>query len=511
MRGRLIALAVGLGLLASSAAMAQDAPDLVTIKDGTVKGVIAGDVVSFKGIPFAAPPTGELRWKAPQKPTPWTGVRDASAFGASCLQSGPFGARGPQSEDCLSVNVFEPVTHTVGGKLPVMVWIYGGGFVGGSSTYYPGTSFAHDGVIMVSLNYRLGRLGWFAHPGLTKEAAGSGTGDFGLMDQIAALKWVKANISQFGGDPHNVTIFGESAGAMSVNYLLISPQARGLFNKAISESGFGRTPGRPLATAEKLGSDFAAANGITGDDTAQVAALRALPAEVLMKSSGGLDAPDSPTPIVDGALVPEPVAQAFAEGKQAHVPFILGANSYEASLFGRVRQHPEATLDLLGDKKDAAVKLYGDGDPAAAASLLWTENAIVEPDRYLARQEVKAGNKAYVYYFSYVPAAIRATAPGVNHGGEIPYVFKVLSPVALQRNGYAIPAATPDDQKVADAIHAYWIAFAKTGEPDSAGGVLWPAYTPENDAAIEFSNDGVVVRDHFKKLQLDMVEAARAK
>ena len=504
-------LGLGLGLMTANAAMAQDAPDTVTITDGALKGVIAGDVVSFKGIPFAAPPVGPLRWKPPQPEAPWTGARDASTFGASCMQAGPFGARGPQNEDCLTVNVFAPVTHKAGGKLPVMVWIYGGGFVGGTSSYYPGTSFAHDGVVMVSLNYRLGRLGWFAHPGLTKEAAGSGTGDFGLMDQIAALKWVKANISQFGGDPRNVTIFGESAGAMSVNYLLISPQSRGLFNRAISESGFGRTPGRPLAAAEKLGSDFAAANGIAGDDAAQVAALRALPADVLMKPSAGLDAPDAPTPIVDGALVPETVEKAFAEGKQAPVPFILGANSYEASLFGKVRQHPETTLDPLGPRKDGAVKLFGDGDPAAAASAIWTENAIVEPDRYLARKEVQMGNRAYVYYFSYVPAAIRATAPGVNHGGEIAYVFKMLSPVEIKRGTYTIPAATPDDQKISDAIHAYWVSFAKTGEPDSAGGPHWPVYKPDTDAVIDFSNDGVVVRDHFKQEQLDIIEATRAK
>jgi para-nitrobenzyl esterase len=510
MKRRLVALALGLGLITTHAA-AQDASDLVTLNDGTLKGVIAGDVVSFKGIPFAAPPTGPLRWTAPRKPAPWSGVRDASAFGPSCLQSGPYGGRGPQSEDCLSLNVFEPVGHKPGGKLPVMVWIYGGGFVGGASSYYPGDSFARDGVVMVSLNYRLGRLGWFAHPGLTKEAAGAGTGDFGLMDQIAALKWVKANISRFGGDPDNVTIFGESAGGMSVNYLLISPQARGLFNKAISESGFGRTPGRPLAAAEQVGAAFAAANGITGDDAAQVAALRALPAETLMKPAAGLDAPDAPGPIIDGALVPQTVAEAFAAGRQAPVPFILGGNSYEASLFSRVHEHPETVLDPLGPRKAGAIALFGGGDPATAASLMWTETAIVEPDRYLARQEVKAGVKAYVYYFSYVPAAIRATAPGVNHGGEITYVFKRLSPVEIKRGDYIIPAATPEDQKISDAIHAYWVAFAKTGTPDSAGGPEWPAYSPATDAVLEFSNDGPVARDHFKQVQLDVIEAVRPK
>jgi len=512
MRGTLAALVAGFGLLASTAALAAASPDLVTIKDGALKGAIDGQVVSFKNVPFAAAPTGPLRWKPPQKEAAWTGVRDATAFGPTCLQvSGGFGRPGSvQSEDCLQLNVYAPVDHAHK-KLPVMVWIYGGGFIGGAANYYNGAHFAEDGVVLVTVNYRLGRLGWFAHPGLTKEAAqghkgGGPTGDYGLMDQIAALKWVKANIGAFGGDAHNVTIFGESAGAMSVNYLLISPEARGLYRKAISESGFGRTAGRTLDSAEKLGSAFAAANGATGDDAAQVAALRALPADVLMKPAAGLDAPDAPGPIIDGVLVPTTVAKAFADGKQAHVPFMLGGNSYEASLFSRVRAHPESTLDPLGDKKDDMVKLFGNGSPADAASLIWTESAIIEPDRYLARQEVKAGNKAYVYYFSYMPASLRKIAPGTPHGGEIGYVFETLPTAPMKRGGIEIPAANGEDHALAAHIHAYWVAFAKTGKPDSAGGPEWPAYTPANDAAIEFGADGVVVHDQFRKEQLDVIE-----
>jgi len=508
MRGRLAALVAGMSLLASTAGMAAGAaPDQVTIKDGALKGAVDGQVVSFKNIPFAAPPVGPLRWKPPQKEAPWTGVRDATAFGPTCMQvTGAFGRPGGQaSEDCLQLNVYEPVEHAHK-KLPVMVWIYGGGFIGGAASYYNGAHFADDGVVLVTVNYRLGRLGWFAHPGLTKEAGGGPTGDFGLMDQIAALKWVKANIGAFGGDASNVTVFGESAGAMSVNYLLISPQARGLFQKAISESGFGRTPGRTLAGAEALGADFAKANGVTGDDAAQIAALRALPADTLMKAAAGLDAPDAPGPIVDGVLVPTTVAQAFAAGKQAHVPFILGGNSYEASLFPRLRAHPEATLDPLGDKKAGAIALFGDGDPVRAATTIWTEGAIIEPDRYLARQEVKAGVKAYVYYFSYMPAGLRQIAPGTPHGGEIGYVFETLPSTAMKRGGMTIPAANGEDHALSAHIHAYWVAFAKTGSPDSAGGPEWPAYTPANDAAIEFGADGVVVHDQFRKAQLDIIE-----
>jgi len=507
MRGRFAALAFGFSLLATAAIAAAPAPDMVTIKDGALKGKVDGQVVTFKNIPFAAAPTGPLRWKPPQKEASWTGVRDATAFGPTCMQvTGAFGGRGgPQSEDCLQLNVYEPLNHAHK-RLPVMVWIYGGGFIGGAANYYNGTHFAEDGVVLVTLNYRLGRLGWFAHPGLTREAKGGPTGDYGLMDQIAALKWVKANIAAFGGDAKNVTIFGESAGAMSVNYLLISPQARGLYQKAISESGFGRTPGRPLDAAEKLGQTYAIANGATGDDAAQVAALRALPAEVLMKAAAGLDAPDAPTPIIDGHLVPTTVAKAFAAGKQAHVPFMLGGNSYEASLFARVRQHPETTLDLLGDKKDAMVKLFGNGNAADAASLMWTETAIEEPDRYLARQEVKAGNKAYVYYFSYMPAALRTVMPGQPHGGEIAYVFETLPTAPMKRGGIAIPAANGEDRALSAHAHSYWVAFAKTGKPDSAGGPEWPAYTLANDAAIEFGADGVQVHEHFRKEQLDIIE-----
>ena len=507
MRGRVAALAFGFSLLACAAIAAAPAPDRVTIKDGALQGKVDGQVVSFKNIPFAAPPTGPLRWKPPQKEASWTGVRDATAFGPACMQVvGGFGRPGTaQSEDCLQLNVYAPVNHAHK-TLPVMVWIYGGGFIGGAASYYNGTHFAEDGVVLVTVNYRLGRLGWFAHPGLTKEAKGGPTGDYGLMDQIAALKWVKANVAAFGGDAHNVTIFGESAGAMSVNYLLISPQARGLYNKAISESGFGRTAGRPLDAAEKLGAAFATANGATGDDAAQVAALRALPAATLMAAAAGLDAPDAPTPIIDGKLVPTTVAKAFAAGKQANVPFMLGGNSYEASLFSKVRQHPEVTLDPFGDKKDAMIQLFGNGNAADAASLIWTEGSIEEPDRYLARQEVKAGVKAYVYYFSYMPAALRTVMPGQPHGGEIAYVFETLPNAPMKRGGMTIPAANGEDRALSAHAHAYWVAFAKTGKPGQAGGPEWPAYTLANDAAIEFGADGVQVRDHFRKEQLDVIE-----
>lgn len=247
---RTLMAALAFGLVAASAGAA-----VVTTDHGRVSGVVAEGVESFKGIPFAAPPVGDLRWRPPADPKPWTDVRAGDAYGPACPQHMPaaWGLPDPKwSEDCLYLNVWRPESAKPGAKLPVMVWIYGGGFTigNGASKIYDGTHLAQNGVVVVNMNYRLGRLGWFAHPALTAEAKGGATADFGLMDQIAALKWVKANIAAFGGDPANVTIFGESAGAMSVNLLMVSPAARGLFAKAITESGLGRIAAKTMAAAE---------------------------------------------------------------------------------------------------------------------------------------------------------------------------------------------------------------------------------------------------------------------
>jgi para-nitrobenzyl esterase len=411
---------------------------------------------------------------------------------------------GAQSEDCLFVNVWTPVRHA-GAKLPVMVWIHGGAFVAGAggTPFYDGTAFARDGVVMVSLNYRLGRFGFFTHPALDKESGPHG--DFGFMDQIAALKWVQANIAAFGGDPGNVTIFGESAGAMSVNYLLEAPAARGLFEKAISESGFGRTDGRSLAAADALGEAFAKTQEINGYDAAAAKALRALPASAFVTPFNGVTDPGIPGPIIDGTLIPETMAEAFRGGHQAHVPYLVGGNSYEASLIPATTQHPETVLDKLGAGKAGAVAMFGQGDPVKAAALITTFAMIEEPDRFLARQEAKVGVPAYVYYFSYLPAARRGQAIGVSHGGEIGYVFGNLPTAPMQRGPFTIPAATPDDQKTSAAVHAYWVAFAKTGSPDSAGGPTWPSVIQSPDAVMEFGDDGPVVRSDFEKARLDVI------
>jgi para-nitrobenzyl esterase len=509
MRNWAAVVAAASALIAPSA-FAGAAP-VVHIAQGDVAGVASNGVDSFKGIPFAAPPVGDLRWRPPAPAAGWSGVRDASAFGPGCLQAPHAGVS--FSEDCLTLNVWTPANRTPGGKAPVMVWIFGGAFVEGASAFpvYDGSHFAERGVVMVSFNYRVGRAGYFAHPALDRNATGP-VGDYGLMDQIAALKWVQANIAAFGGDPAKVTVFGESAGGISVNYLVASPAARGLFARAISESGFGRNKGMPLSgapdgkDAESIGRRFAAANGINGDDDAAAAALRALPAEAINAPYGAVGGADNPGMIIDGRLVTQSAARAFARGEQAHVPLMIGGNSYEASLFPNVTRYPRVTMSRFGGPSGQAEALYGDATPQAAADLT-TDSTILEPNRFLARAMAASGQPVFVYHFSYVPAAERSADLGARHGAEIPYVFATLSSQPSVYAGRPIAGATPEDRKISDAMIAYWVAFAKTGQPGAAGGPDWPRFSAANDQLLEFGADGVNVRQAFDKARLDFVES----
>jgi para-nitrobenzyl esterase len=502
--------AFGAALAAALTLGAACAAEPVHIAQGDLDGVTAGAVESFKGVPFAAPPVGDLRWRPPAPAPSWTGVKSADAFGPICMQvaNGRFGDI-PMSEDCLTLNVWRPAGAAPGAKLPVMVWIYGGAFIQGASAFpfYDGTHFAQQGVILVSLNYRLGRFGFFAHPAL--DAGPGPIANYGLMDQIAALKWVKANIAAFGGDPANVTVFGESAGAISVNYLMASPAARGLFAKAIAESGFGRASPRPLKGdkgAESFGEAFAAAHGIKGDDAAAAAGLRALPADALNTPFGGLGDPSLPNPILDGQIIVESIAQAFGRGAQAHVPYLEGGNSYEASLIPHIGDDPGPVIARAGDPAQVEA-LYGGAPAPEVARELTTDALITEPDRLLARDMARQGLPVWVYHFSYVPAMLRQTAYGAAHGSEIPYVFDNLLDRPITFGGRDIPAATPDDHRVATAMHAYWVSFAKTGDPDSAGGPAWPRASAPGDPLLEFGADGIVVRPDFEKPRLDLLEA----
>jgi para-nitrobenzyl esterase len=479
-------------LLCAAALLAQQ-PAEVRISSGRISGQDTGEVRSWLGIPYAAPPTGELRWKPPRPAPAWSGVRAMDKFGPPCMQSARAGLPEP-SEDCLTLNVWAPKT---GSKLPVMVWIHGGAFRTGSASMpiYDGTSLARKGVVLVSIQYRLGDFGFFAHPELTKEAAGGPTGNFGLMDQVAALEWVRANIAAFGGDPGNVTIFGESAGGASVLTLMGSPKARGLFHRAISQSGGGGQAGRDLAALEKHGERLASDLG-----AADLKALRAMPAREILARAKPVDL-GAYGPVVDGIYVTAPVRQVFAEGRQAPVPFLVGANSFEASLMKSFNVTAERVAAFTGGGRPIIRKLYGD-DEEQAARELFGDALFVGPARFLAARMSQVRQPAYLYHFSYVLEQRRGQVPGAAHGSEIPFVFD-----NLDRSPFG-KLLTEADRKMASIMSRYWVQFARTGDPNVNGLPKWPAYDAAGDKLLEFGAD-IAVRAKFRAAKLDFLDNLR--
>jgi para-nitrobenzyl esterase len=491
-------LAAMLGLAMAAPATPADAPS-VRIESGLVVGAVAGPALRFSAIPYAAPPVGALRWVPPQPPRAWSGERAADAPGPACPQPILPGGRpnvggynGPTSEDCLTLDVWAPP----GAKhAPVMVWIYGGGNIAGVSSFfsYDGRNFARDGVILVAMNYRLGALGFFAHPALTAEAAhGQPLVDYGLMDQIAALKWVRRNIAAFGGDPANVTLFGESAGGADVLDLLSIPAARGLFQRAIVQSGGGWSAPATLAERERDGAGLATALGLSGA-AATTAQLRALPADALIASQAG-----KVGVAIDGRLMRESARDAFARGDEDPVPLMIGSDSNEASLMGEMRGW---TPSQPGSPLWAAYAADGP-DAKEIGRQMFNDAVMGAPARWFARKASQMA-PAWLYYFSYVPERQRATRPGTNHASEIPFVFDSLDAVPGRS-----ALATPSERAEAALAHSCWVGFAKFGRPGCvAGGETWPAYTPATDQLLEFG-DPPAVRVHFRKAQLDAQEAA---
>jgi para-nitrobenzyl esterase len=406
-------------------------------------------------------------------------------------------------EDCLYLNVVRPAGAKPGAELPVIVWLHGSAFrvgqaIGAFGADTEGTEFAKKGVIVVGVNHRLGRAGWFAHPALSREPGL--TANYGNMDQIAGLKWTKANIKAFGGDPNNITVVGESAGAMAILNFMISPQAKGLFQRAVVESGFARTTPTPLAEAEANGRKLAEAAGVTGDGPDAAAALRKLPLSAL-GGPGGITSPGRPFPVMDGKLYVEAVIQGFTAGREARIPLIIGGNSNEASL----TRPTAATLDALPPAQQAAIlKTFdpaGTGDRARAINDAVTIQSITEPDRAIARLHAKNGAPTWLYYFSYVPAAEMARKPyGAAHVDEVRFVF------GQPRGRFA-----PEDLALSDAMNAYWANFAKTGSPGAVSGVAWPKFEASKEAQIEFGSQGPQVREHFLKDWRDFVEAGVGK
>jgi para-nitrobenzyl esterase len=477
---------------------------IVATQQGQVEGVLEDDVISFKGIPFAAPPVEWLRWREPQPAGAWDGVRKADAFGSSCIQPSESmtetgaGGAGPQSEDCLTINVWTPGADP-NAKRPVMVWIYGGAFIIGTSRLpeYSGVPLAQKGAVVVSFNYRLGQLGFFAHPALEQERP-SGPMNFGLLDQVAALEWVQENIAAFGGDPDNVTIFGESAGGQSVLSLMASPLARGLFNKAIAQSSYG-LPEFTRTRAITMGVTIADAVGLDGA-SATLAELRAVPAEKFAQLKGMSTAP---VPIAGDEVLPIGILDTFEKGEEAPAPLIIGSNSDEATVATAFGIDPARLIEHLGRLANVAVRvLYPRvADDAQLGSELIRDLVFIAPAQRLAALHSKRA-PSWRYYFSYVPAGMREKwSGGVPHGGEIPFVFDTLG-LAQDLKGNVDDA----DRAFAAIVNDYWFEFARTGAPSSAGNLAWPNFDARHDTLLELG-ETIAVRDNFLRVRLDLFSA----
>ncbi|MGC9950510.1 MAG: carboxylesterase family protein [Bryobacteraceae bacterium] len=504
---------------AMASTLAAATVDEVRVESGALKGSIAAGVVAFKGIPYAAAPTGRNRWRAPQPVTAWKGVRSATAYGSDCMQlpfpgdAAPLGVK--PDEDCLYLNVWAPVQRP-SGKLPVMVWIYGGGFVNGGSSpaVYDGTHFAESGVVFVSFNYRVGRFGFFAHPALTKEDPNGLLGNYCFLDQIAALQWVRKNVAKFGGDPGNVTLFGESAGGMSVLTMMTTPLARGLFHKAIVESGGGRAgigpmrrvteSGPNLPSGEAVGIAFAQKAGIQGEDAGALAALRALPAERVcdrlnMASMGN---PTYAGPMIDGKIVAESSEAALLAGHALKIPVMVGANSSDIGFsFAKSLDELFAPFGANKEKAQAVYDPEKSGEFRKAGMLVAADRMMIEPARFVARTIAATGQRAYEYRFSYVAESMRKTWKGAPHATEIPFVFDTVA----ARYGKDL---APADEATAKAALAYWVGFAKTGNPDGEGRPHWPQYDAQEDQLMNFTKDGPVAEHDAWKARLDLTEAS---
>jgi para-nitrobenzyl esterase len=491
--------------------------DTVQLTSGPVRGKIEGDVRVFLGIPYAASPTGPLRWRAPQELTPWTETRESTSFGPSCPQPG-MQADGRFSEDCLYLNVWsKPLPGE--DKAPVMVWIHGGAFNFGSGSLpeYEGSHLARKGVVVVTINYRLGPLGFLAHPLLAGESAQGVAGNYGLLDQLAALAWVRTNIAAFGGDPGRITIFGQSAGSRSVNLLLLSPLAAGLFHRAIASSGgpiigseylhpvFNGNPIEAAAMSEKLAAKLGCA---TAPDV--LAALRAQPVEAILAAA------DCTTPlfgkdllffapVFDGWILPKNPRTALKEGRQHDVPIIVGSTRNEGSAYlADTQELPlERYQDFLharfGDLSPEAQTLF----PAATAAetpraidRVITVGANAQPARFVARSMARKQSKAYLYQFARRPGTAKASALGVYHGADLAYIFGTMEPAL----GY-----DDTDRALSQTIMDYWTQFARSGDPNGPGRVEWPAYTSQNEASMEFS-DTVQVQRHVWEKECDFID-----
>jgi len=485
---------IALGALAASLVLssplsadpAMPKPDpIVKAPAGSLQGKAEGALNVFKGIPYAVPPVGSLRWRPPSPLRPWAGVKTANSFGPACIQPTAKIASvytsdiGPISEDCLTLNVWAPAdAHNA----PVFVWIYGGALWGGASSdaLYDGKKMAERGIVVVTINYRLGVIGWLAHPGLSAESPEGLSGNYGLLDQIAALRWVKANIGAFGGDASNVTIAGESAGGLSVMYLLTSPEAQGLFHKAIAESAYMiSTPelkharyGSP--SAEDIGARMAAAL-----HAPNIAALRAMDAQALTAAAPA--AGFQPFGAIDGHILPKQLVDVFDAGEQAHVPLLAGFNAGEIRSLRILAPPPPASAavyekeihDRYFDLADEYLKHYPASDMQES---IWanTRDALYGwTAERLVKKQAAIGLPSYLYFFDHGYPAEESANLHAFHASELPYVFGTMD--RTPPNWPKIPA-TATESALSDALLDYWTSFARSGKPEAAKQPAWPVY-----------------------------------
>lgn len=506
----LLLLALPIGAVAS-----ENRTGVVSLDSGPVRGKVEGGIREFLGIPYAAPPVGELRWRPPQAVAAWTKVLSATAFGSACPQSGPL--ESACDEDCLSLNVWTP-TRKAGAKLPVMVWIHGGGFNFGatSQSEYHGRNLAKKGVVVVTVNYRLGPLGFFAHPQLAAESGQGSAGNYGLLDQIEALKWVRRNIAAFGGNPDLVTIFGQSAGSRSVSLQTLSPLSKGLFHRAIAQSGgpiMGSEYLTPafngdMAGVSKMGEELSNRLGCgqTGDI---LACLRAKPASEIVKAA------DCRTsifedglffaPVFDDRVLPSDPQAAYSTGMQLDVPMIVGSTGNEGNAYLRgerdltMGKYQDFLKTRFGPEADEAFAMFpasGSKDVPQAIDNLITVATNAQPARFVARALGGTNSKAFLYQFTRRPDTARARELGAFHGVDLAYVFGNMK----DSDGYAAV-----DRKLSRQVMAYWVNFAKYGNPNGPGLVEWPPYDRESDMSLEFS-DGILVRQHLYEKECDFID-----
>jgi para-nitrobenzyl esterase len=504
-----VLLCAALAPLALVRSALADTPPRAEVEGGAVVGIRAGGVATYKGIPFAAPPVRELRWKAPQPVVPWRGDLVADRFSPMCLQglrakhSVFYLGEEPSSEDCLYLNVWS--TAAAGEKRPVMVFIYGGGWTIGSASLplYDGAPLAAKGAVVVSFNYRVGALGFLAHPELTAEGGGS-SGNYGLMDMVAALKWVKANIARFGGDAANVTLYGQSAGSVAIALLATMPQANGLFHRAIGQSGGYALGGKlgTLAQAEKAG--IAAAEKLKAPS---LKALRNLGGDAIVNGDNNM------RPIVDGVVLPQQPIEVYAAGKQMKVPILVGSNADEGTAYPVVMTPAAFEAEArkrYGADAEALLALYPtktEAEARASSYALMRDRTFAEPMRQWGVEQSKVA-PVFMYHFSRVHPFIDGVGfqqqnPGRNmgayHGAEMAYAYGTYE--VLNRFG-PTRAWTDADRKYSDAMMGYWLAFAKNGDPNVEGLPAWPAYKPDAESVMLFG-DTVAAGSLPNRPQLD--------